>query len=166
MTIVNLQGKYVPVKVSKGYTVNLDPKVDPDTGQPVGDRLDYQYGAIIDSLNNVYFLPLKDNNVMFTLTDIVEAASGNQEKIKKIYDAREYLCDTYCADLLGQEWQDYLYDQILNDSTGKTVKAELEEETLILLKEDVVLPDHVSDYEQLAKNSAQLQALIASARLP
>lgn len=166
MSIVNLQDKYVPIKNYKIYTATLDPKVDPDTMQPIGDRLSYQYKVIVDKFNNIYILPMKDGKTMFSMADIVEAASGNKDKIKKIQLIREYLMDTYNADLLGQEWKDYLYKDLINDSSNKTVKTELEEDTKKRLHENVSLPNYVSSYEELSKNPEQITALAESARAP
>ena len=39
MAIVNLQGKYVPIKDYKIYTATLDPKIDPEINQPIGKSL-------------------------------------------------------------------------------------------------------------------------------
>lgn len=166
MEIVNLQNKYVPIKNYKIYTATMNPKVDPDTMQPIGDVLSYQYKFIIDNFNNVYMLPMKDGKTMFSLSDIVESASGNKEKINKIQDVRNYLMDTYCADLLGQEWKDYLYKDLINGNSNKTSKAELEEDTKQRLNEDILLPDYVSSYEDLSHKPDQITALIKSARTP
>lgn len=166
MAIVSLPGKYVPIKNYKIYTATMDPKVDPDTMQPIGERLAYQYKVIMDKFNNVYILPMKDGKTMFSMSDIVEAASGNKEKINKIENIRDVLIDTYNADLLGREWMDYLYTQLTNDSTGKTVIQELEEDTQKRLHETVKMPDHVSSYEELSKNQNQVAALAATACYP
>lgn len=166
MAIVSLPGKYVPIKNYKIYTATLDPKVDPDTMQPIGERLAYQYKVIMDKFNNVYILPMKDGKTMFSMSDIVEAASGNEEKMIKIESARETLIDTYNADLLGQEWMDYFYKELTNEATNKTVLKELEEDTKKRLHETVKMPDHVSSYEELSKNQNQVAALAATACYP
>lgn len=167
MAKVNLQGKYVPVKDYKNYTVSLDPKIDPETNQRIGNRLKFSYKMIVDSFNNVYLLPqINDDNdkATFSFTDIVEAASGDKNKINLIKNARNDLINIYFADLLGDKWMDYILNNLTNDSTGKTVRVELEEDIKKLLHEDVKLPKHVSSYEDLAKKPEQVAALAASAR--
>ena len=167
MTKVNLQGKYVPVKDFKNYTASLNPKTDPETNQIIGDSLKFSFKMIVDSFNNVYLLPqINDDNdkATFSFTDIVEAASGDKNKINLIENARDNLIDIYNADLLGEEWMDYFLNDITNESTGKTVRVELEESLKKLLHEDVKLPKHVSSYEDLAKKPEQVAALAASAR--
>ncbi len=166
MAIVSLPGKYVPIKNYKIYTATLDPKVDPDTMQPIGERLTYQYKVIMDKFNNVYVLPMKDGKTMFSMSDIVEAASGNEEKMLKIENIRNSLMDTYNADLLGREWMDYFYKELTNEATNKTVLKELEEDTQKRLHETVKMPDHVSSYEELSKNQNQVAVLAASACYP
>lgn len=166
MAIVSLPGKYVPIKNYKIYKATMDQKVDPDTMQPIGEKLTYQYKVIMDKFNNVYILPMKDGKTMFAMSDIVEAASGNKEKINKIENIRDDLIDTYNADLLGQEWMDYLYTQLTSDSTGKTVIQELEEDTQKRLHETVKMPDHVSSYEELSKNQNQVADLASTACYP
>lgn len=169
MAIVNLQGKYVPVKDYKVYTVTMDPKIDPETDQPMGKgkRLKFEYKMIVDSFNNVYLLPqIGDDNAKatFSFTDIVEAASGDEYKMLRIELSRNDLIDIYNADLLGEEWMDYFYKELINEATGKTVKIDLEEDIKKRLHEDVKLPKHVSSYEDLAKKPEQVAALAASAR--
>ncbi len=169
MAKVNLQGKYVPVKDFKNYTASLDPKIDPETNQRIGGRLKFTYKMIVDSFNNVYLLPQIDvdnDKVTFSFADIVEAASGDKNKINLIKNARNDLIDIYNQDLLGEEWMDYLLNNLPCGSTGKTVRIELEEDIKKLLHEDVKLPKHVSSYEDLAKKPEQVAALAASARPP
>ena len=166
MTKVNLQGKYVPIKGYINCTTTLS-KTDPETNQIIGDRLKFTYKMIVDSFNNVYILPqISDDNdkATFSFTDIVEAASGDKNKINLIKNAKNDLIYIYNADLLGEEWMDYILNNFPNDSTGKTVKTELEEYIKKLLHEDVKLPEHVSSYEDLAKKPEQVAALAASAR--
>lgn len=169
MAIVNLQGKYVPIKDYQSCTVTFDPKIDPETNQPMGKgkRLKFEYKMIVDSFNNVYLLPQigGDNaKATFSFTDIVEAASGDEYKMLRIELSRNDLIDIYNADLLGEEWMDYFYKELINEATGKTVKIDLEEDIKKLLHEDVKLPEHVSSYEDLAKKPEQVAALAASAR--
>lgn len=169
MAIVNLQGKYVPIKDYQSCTVTFDPKIDPETNQPMGKgkRLKFEYKMIVDSFNNVYLLPQigGDNaKATFSFTDIVEAASGDEYKMLRIELSRNDLIDIYNADLLGEEWMDYFYKELINEATGKTVKIDLEEDIKKLLHEDVKLPKHVSSYEDLAKKPEQVAALAASAR--
>lgn len=169
MAIVNLQGKYVPVKDYKIYTVTMDPKIDSKTNQPMGKgkRLKFEYKMIVDSFNNVFLLPqINDDNAKatFSFTDIVEAASGDEYKMLRIELSRNDLIDIYNADLLGEEWMDYFYKELINEATGKTVKIDLEEDIKNRLNEDVKLPKHVSSYEDLAKKPEQVAALAASAR--
>lgn len=169
MAIVNLQGKYVPVKDYKVYTVTMDPKIDPETDQPMGKgkRLKFEYKMIVDSFNNVYLLPQiggDNDKATFSFTDIVEAASGDEYKMLRIELSRNDLIDIYNADLLGEEWMDYFYKELINEATGKTVKIDLEEDIKKRLHEDVKLPKHVSSYEDLAKKPEQVAALAASAR--
>lgn len=167
MAIVNLQGKYVPIKDYKIYTASLDPKIDPKTNQPIGDRLKFSYKMIVDSFNNVYLLPQiggDNDKATFSFTDIVEAASGAEDKMIMIELSRENFIDNYNADLLGEEWMDFFLNDLPNGSTGKTVRVELEEDIKKLLHEDVKLPKHVSSYEDLAKKPEQVAALAASAR--
>ncbi len=167
MAIVNLQGKYVPIKDYKRYTATMDPLIDPETNQPIGSVLKFSYKIIADSFNNVYLLPQIDGDndkASFSFTDIVEAASGDKTKVNLIENARDDLIDIYNADLLGEEWMDYLLNNLTNDSTGKVGRIELEESIKRLLHEDVKLPKHVSSYEDLAKKPDQVAALAASAR--
>lgn len=167
MAIVNLQGKYVPIKGYKIYTVSLNPKIDPEINQPISKSLKFSYKITVDSFNNVYLLPQiggDNDKASFSFTDIVEAASGDEYKMLRIELSRNDLIDIYNADLLGEEWMDYLYNDLPNDSTGKSVKVELEEDIKKLLHEDVKLPKHVSSYEDLAKKPEQVAALAASAR--
>lgn len=167
MAIVNLQGKYVPIKGYKIYTVSLNPKIDPEINQPISKSLKFSYKITVDSFNNVYLLPQiggDNDKASFSFTDIVEAASGDEYKMLRIELSRNDLIDIYNADLLGEEWMDYLYNDLPNDSTGKTVKTDLEESIKRLLDEDVKLPKHVSSYEDLAKKPEQVAALAASAR--
>lgn len=167
MAIVNLQGKYVPIKGYKIYTVSLNPKIDPEINQPISKSLKFSYKITVDSFNNVYLLPQiggDNDKATFSFTDIVEAASGDEYKMLRIELSRNDLIDIYNADLLGEEWMDYLYNDLPNDSTGKSVKVELEEDIKKLLHEDVKLPKHVSSYEDLAKKPEQVAALAASAR--
>lgn len=159
----SVQEKYIPIKNYKIYTATLDPKVDPDTMQPIGDSLLYQYKVVLDKFNNVYMLPMKDGKSMFSMLDIVEAAGGKREKIEKIENIRNQILDENNADLLGEEWKDYLYKELINNITNKSVQAELEEDTKRLLNEIVKLPDHVSGYEELSKNKNQIKELIDSA---
>lgn len=170
MAIVNLQGKYVPIKDYQSCTATFDPKIDPETNQPMGKgkRLKFEYKMIVDCFNNVYILPqINDDNdkATFYFTDIVEAASGDKNKINLIENARNDLIGIYDADLLGEEWMDFFLNDRTNDSTGKIAKIELEESIKKLLHEDVKLPKHVSSYEDLAKKPEQVAALAASARL-
>lgn len=167
MAIVNLQGKYVPIKGYKIYTLSLNPKIDPEINQPISKSLKFSYKITVDSFNNVYLLPQiggDNDKASFSFTDIVEAASGDEYKMLRIELSRNDLIDIYNADLLGEEWMDYLYNDLPNDSTGKTVKTDLEESIKRLLDEDVKLPKHVSSYEDLAKKPEQVAALAASAR--
>lgn len=169
MAIVNLQGKYVPVKDYQSCTVTFDPKIDPETNQPMGKgkRLKFEYKMIVDCFNNVYLLPQiggDNDKATFSFTDIVEAASGDEYKMLRIELSRNDLIDIYNADLLGEEWMDYFYKELINEATGKTVKIDLEEDIKKLLHEDVKLPEHVSSYEDLAKKPEQVAALAASAR--
>lgn len=167
MAIVNLQGKYVPIKDYKIYTATLDPKIDPEINQPIGKSLNFSYKMIVDSFNNVYLLPQiggDNDKVTFSFTDIVEAASGDKNKINLIKNVRNDLINIYFADLLGDKWMDYILNNFPNDNTGKTVRVELEEDIKKLLHEDVKLPKHVSSYEDLAKKPKQVAALAASAR--
>lgn len=166
MAIVSLPGKYVPIKNYKIYTATLDPKIDPDTNQPIGENLKYQYKVVMDKFNNVYMLPMRDGKSIISMADVVEAASGNKDKIQKIETIRNQLLEQYSADLLGQEWMDYFYKELANETTGKTIKTEMEEDTYKRLHETVNLPDHVSSYEELAENKDQIRALADSARLP
>lgn len=175
MAIVNLQGKYVPIKDFKFYTCTFfvdTKKIDPKTNQPIGKSLIFTYKMIVDSFNNVYLLPQiggDNDKATFSFTDIVEAASGDKNKMLRIELSRNDLIDIYNADLLGEEWMDHLYNDLYNDlpndSTGKTVKIDLEEDIKKRLNEDVKLPEHVSSYEDLAKKPEQVAALTASARL-
>lgn len=169
MAIVNLQGKYVPIKDYQSCTVTFDPKIDPETNQPMGKgkRLKFEYKMIVDCFNNVYLLPQiggDNDKATFSFTDIVEAASGDEYKMLRIELSRNDLIDIYNADLLGEEWKDYFYKELINEATGKTVKIDLEEDIKIRLNEDVKLPKHVSSYEDLAKKPEQVAALAASAR--
>lgn len=167
MAIVNLQGKYVPIKDYKIYAASLDPKIDPEINQPISKSLIFTYKMIVDSFNNVYLLPQiggDNDKATFSFTDIVEAASGDEYKMLRIELSRNDLIDIYNADLLGEEWMDYLLNNLPNGSTGKTVRVELEEDIKKLLHEDVKLPEHVSSYEDLAKKPEQVAALAASAR--
>ena len=166
MTKVNLQGKYVPIKGYINYTTTLS-KTDPETNQRIGDSHEFSYRMVVDNFNNVYLLPqINDDNdkATFSFTDIVEAASGDKNKINLIKNARNDLIDIYYEDLLGDKWMDYILNNLTNDSTGKTVRIELEEGIKRLLDEDVKLPKHVSSYEDLAKKPEQVAALAASAR--
>lgn len=168
MAIVNLQGKYVPIKDYQSCTVTFDPKIDPETNQPMGKgkRLKFEYKMIVDCFNNVYLLPQiggDNDKATFSFTDIVEAASGDEYKMLRIELSRNDLIDIYNADLLGEEWMDYFLN-VLPNNTGKTVKINLEEDIKKLLHEDVKLPKHVSSYEDLAKKPEQVAALAASAR--
>lgn len=168
MAIVNLQGKYVPIKDYKIYAVSLNPKIDPEINQPISKSLKFSYKMIVDSFNNVYLLPQiggDNDKATFSFTDIVEAASGDKNKMLRIELSRNDLIVIYNADLLGEEWMDCLYNDLPNDNTGKTVKIDLEEDIKKLLHEDVKLPEHVSSYEDLAKKPEQVAALTASARL-
>lgn len=169
MAIVNLQGKYVPIKDYQSCTVTFDPKIDPETNQPMGKgkRLKFEYKMIVDCFNNVYLLPQiggDNDKATFSFTDIVEAASGDEYKMLRIELSRNDLIDIYNADLLGEEWMDFFLNDLPNGSTGKTVKIDLEEDIKKLLHEDVKLPEHVSSYEDLAKKPEQVAALAASAR--
>lgn len=169
MAIVNLQGKYVPIKDYQSCTVTFDPKIDPETNQPMGKgkRLKFEYKMIVDCFNNVYLLPQiggDNDKATFSFTDIVEAASGDEYKMLRIELSRNDLIDIYNADLLGEEWMDYFYKELINEATGKTVKIDLEEDIKKRLHEDVKLPEHVSSYEDLAKKPEQVAALAASAR--
>ena len=167
MTKVNLQGKYVPVKDCKIYMAAVGPKIDPETNQRIGDILKFPYKMIVDNFNNVYLLPqINDDNdkATFSFTDIVEAASGDENKINLIKNARNDLSGIYDADFLGEEWMDYFYKELTYEPTGKIAKAELEEDIKNRLNEDVKLPEHVSSYEDLAKKPEQVAALAASAR--
>ncbi len=167
MAIVNLQGKYVPIKDYKRYTATMDPKIDPETNQLIGKKIIFSYKLVADSFNNVYLLPQIGNDnkkVTFSFTDIVEAASGDKIKIEMIEQSRDDLIDIYNADLLGEEWMDYFYKELINGTTGKICKTELEESIKRLLHEDVKLPEHVSSYDDLAKKPEQVAALAASAR--
>lgn len=168
MAIVNLQGKYVPIKDYQSCTVTFDPKIDPETNQPMGKgkRLKFEYKMIVDCFNNVYLLPQiggDNDKATFSFTDIVEAASCDEYKMLRIELSRNDLIDIYNADLLGEEWMDYFLN-VLPNNTGKTVKINLEEDIKKLLHEDVKLPKHVSSYEDLAKKPEQVAALAASAR--
>lgn len=168
MAIVNLQGKYVPIKDYQSCTVTFDPKIDPETNQPMGKgkRLKFEYKMIVDCFNNVYLLPQiggDNDKATFSFTDIVEAASGDEYKMLRIELSRNDLIDIYNADLLGEEWMDYFLN-VLPNNTGKTVKINLEEDIKKRLNEDVKLPKHVSSYEDLAKKPEQVAALAASAR--
>lgn len=169
MAIVNLQGKYVPVKDFKFYTFFVDTKkIDPKTDQRIGVRLNFKCKMIVDCFINVYLLPQiggDNDKATFYFTDIVEAASGDKNKINLIENARNDLIGIYDADLLGEEWMDFFLNDRTNDSTGKIAKIELEESIKKLLHEDVKLPKHVSSYEDLAKKPEQVAALAASARL-
>ncbi len=168
MAIVNLQGKYVPIKDYQSCTATFDPKIDPETNQPMGKgkRLKFEYKMIVDCFNNVYLLPQiggDNDKATFSFTDIVEAASGDEYKMLRIELSRNDLIDIYNADLLGEEWMDYFLN-VLPNNTGKTLKINLEESIKKLLHEDVKLPKHVSSYEDLAKKPEQVAALAASAR--
>ena len=170
MAIVNLQGKYVPIKDYQSCTATFDPKIDPETNQPMGKgkRLKFEYKMIVDCFNNVYLLPQiggDNDKATFSFTDIVEAASGDENKINLIKNARNDLSGIYDADLLGEEWMGYFLNDLPNKNTGKIAKAELEEDIKNRLNEDVKLPEHVSSYEDLAKKPEQVAALAASARL-
>ena len=168
MAIVNLQGKYVPVKDFKFYTFFVDTKkIDPKTDQRIGVRLNFKCKMIVDCFNNVYLLPQiggDNDKATFSFTDIVEAASGDKYKMLRIELSRNDLIDIYNADLLGEEWMDYFLNDITYYDTDKTVRIELEEDIKKRLHEDVKLPEHVSSYEDLAKKPEQVAALAASAR--
>ena len=171
MAIVNLQGKYVPVKDFKFYTFFVDTKkIDPKTDQRIGVRLNFKCKMIVDCFNNVYLLPQiggDNDKATFSFTDIVEAASGDEYKMLRIELSRNDLIDIYNADLLGEEWMDYFWNVPKYDPKydgGKTVKIDLEEDIKKRLHEDVKLPKHVSSYEDLAKKPEQVAALAASAR--
>ena len=168
MAIVNLQGKYVPVKDFKFYTFFVGTKkIDPKTNQRIGVRLNFKCKMIVDCFNNVYLLPQiggDNDKATFSFTDIVEAASGDEYKMLRIELSRNDLIDIYNADLLGEEWMDYFLNDITYYDTDKTVRIELEEDIKKRLHEDVKLPKHVSSYEDLAKKPEQVAALAASAR--
>lgn len=168
MAIVNLQGKYVPVKDFKFHTFFLDmKKIDPKTNQRIGVRLNFKCKMIVDCFNNVYLLPQiggDNDKATFSFTDIVEAASGDEYKMLRIELSRNDLIDIYNADLLGEVWMDYFLNDVPCENTGKNVKTDLEEDIKKLLHEDVKLPEHVSSYEDLAKKPEQVAALAASAR--
>lgn len=165
MSIVSIPGKYIPIKNFRRYTANIEPKIDPDTNQVIVDAFRYEYKVILDKFNNVYILPEKDGKSLFTLADIVEAASGNTKKIDKINKIRQDLIDVSNADLLGQEWQDYFYNELINNDTNRTVREDMVRDAKRRDK-GATLPDHVSSYEELSQNPRQVSALAATAKVP
>lgn len=165
MSVVSIPGKYVPIKNFRRYTANIEPKIDPDTNQVIVDAFRYEYKVILDKFNNVYILPEKDGKSLFTLADIVEAASGNTKKIEKINKIRQDLIDVSNADLLGQEWQDYFYNELINNDTKRTVREDMVRDAKRRDK-GATLPEHVSSYEELSQNPRQVSALAATAKVP
>lgn len=58
---------------------------------------------IQDAYNNVYMVPVNEEEKQYySLTDIVEAAGGNEKIIEKIENARLEVKRKYGADLCGE----------------------------------------------------------------
>ena len=164
----SLKGKYIPVSNLKKYEANFTTKekVDPTTGQVIrkARNLLFSYVLIQDAYNNVYMVPVnEDGRQYYGLTDIVEAASGNEKSIEKIENARLDVKRKYGADLCGELWQSRLYNGGV-DGGILTIKADFEIDCNQDCAKTKKAPDVISTYKTLAEKSQQISGLLKTAR--
>ena len=173
MEKINLKGKYIPLKYFSSYSVSVNPSRTQSLDEDGEERMPkaFSFRVVMDKLNNVYIIPLKQETVngkvvdvpAYSLADIVEAASGDKEKQAKIDSYNEQMREEYHNEkMLSPAWNDVLLDQSrelftneLNEfkaSRGQKKNAASE------------IPEDTTSYEDL--NEDEIQTLAGSAKTP
>ncbi len=118
MKKVDLTNKQIPLT----FDINLKIKVGPvgysetDKNGNVRESKWFHFEIMVDTFNNLFILPkqvddLGNETPCYTLTDIIEAASGNTVKASKIDSiTKQYVEDFANIHILKPEWQEVLYN--------------------------------------------------------
>lgn len=163
MKKINLDGKIIPVLCNYSYSYIYEEKIDNDTGQIVFPYYRFNYHIIVDKLFNVYILPMRDDKVLYELTDIVLAACGRKENIDLIETANNSIEDEAGFIIITDYNFDLLYCEYIVNDQNCTTKEYITNQLKQRIKGEINIPNHVTMYYELVKDQKKLEAILATA---
>ncbi len=167
---VNLKGKYIPMEYFKEYVGSVRPdekhKISP-AGEEVMPKA-FPFRLVLDILGNAYFIPIieemtpngkSEEQLAYSIADIVEAASGDKKKQKKIDDCHEQIKRDYQNKYaMDDKFQQRFYE--IAKPTFQRDYAEAVAEG----KTPMELPGQITTYNNM--NPDMVTALARAARIP